>query len=287
MSLLGRLFGAIRDDADPRDHRFLLSHPEAAETPLDISVDLSADLPPAWHQGGTSSCTAQASAALMAYLYPGFMPSRLQVYYATRALEHTTDRDGGCQIRNAMKALQKVGAIPEAAWPFDEGRVTDPPPADGERWTIAAYSRLASETEMLSCLALRHPFVLAVQIPETLDREAGRTGVMTLPTGKPDMIGMHAMLCCGYDLDFRINPAVAAAGIDPRSVDSTALLLRNSWGAHWGLPSNPGYFWLPMSWATNPSTGGDCWTGHKLVTTASEPAGPTVAGVPIQGHFQS
>jgi len=286
MSLLGRLFGVIRDEADPRDHRFLLTHPEAAETPLDIAVDLSAGLPPAWHQGGTSSCTAQACAALMAYLYPGFVASRLQVYYDTRAREGTVDRDIGCQIRNAMKTLQSVGAIDEAAWPFDEARVTVAPPPASERRTIAAYSRLVSETEMLSCLALRYPFVLAVQIPETLDREAGRTGVMTLPAGKPDMIGMHAMLCVGYDLDFRINPAVAAAGVEPRAVDSTALLMRNSWGP-WGLPEKPGYFWLPMSWATNPSTGGDCWTGHKLVTTASEPAGPTVAGVPIRGQFQS
>ena len=137
---------------------------------------------------------------------------------------------------------------------------------------------------MLSCLALRHPFVLAVQIPDTLDREAGRTGVMTLPAGKPDMIGMHAMLCCGYHLDFRASPAVAAAGVDPMSVDSTALLMRNSWGATFGLE---GYFWMPMSWATNPSTSGDCWTGHKLVTTDGDPQGATVAGVPILGQFKS
>jgi len=284
MSLFGRLFGAIRDDADPRDHRFLLSHPEAAEVPLDPMVDLRDVLPPAWHQGVTSSCTAQSCAALMAYLYPGFTASRLQVYYDTRAIEGTADRDTGSQIRNAMKVLQKTGAMPESAWPFDAAAVTRPPPADGERWTIAAYSRLASETEMLSCLALRHPFVLSCQIPETLDREAGSLGVMTLPAGKPDMLGMHAMLCVGYDLDFRASPVVAASAIDPQRVDSTALLMRNSWGAHWGLS---GHFWLPMSWATNPSTGGDCWTGHKLVTTASDPQGPTVAGVPIQGQFKA
>ncbi len=287
MSLLGRLFGAIRDDADPRDHRFLLTHPEAAETPLDIPVDLSADLPPAWHQGGTSSCTAQACAALMVYLYPGFVASRLQLYYATRAIEGTTDRDGGCQIRNAMKAMQKVGVIDEAAWPFDEARVAVSPPADGERRTIAAYSRLISETEMLSCLALRQPFVFSVQVPVDLYAQAGEHGIMAMPAARPEMLGLHAMLCVGFDLDFRINPDFTASGVDRASVDSMALLVRNSWGTAWGLPRCPGHFWMPLSWALNPSTGGDCWTGHKLVTTASEPAGPTVAGVPIRGQFQS
>jgi hypothetical protein len=171
--------------------------------------------------------------------------------------------------------------LPEDAWPYETERFAEEPPAGGERHTIAAYSRLASETEMLSCLALKMPFVLAIQLPDYFETDVARTGVMALPTGKPEMIGAHAMLAIGYDLDFRINPDLAASGVDPASVDSTALLVRNSWGPFFG---KAGHAYIPMSWATNPSTGGDCWTGHQLFTTAGDSQGPTVAGVPIQGH---
>lgn len=281
MSVLGRFFGYVRDDPDPRDHRFLLTHPEAEYVDLPITVDLRGSLPPAWHQEALGSCTSHSCAALLAYLYPGFIPSRLQLYYAARAIEGTADRDNGVQIRNAMKAMLKVGVLPEDAWPYDVERFAEEPPANGERHTIAAYSRLASESEMLSCLALKMPFVLAIQLPDYFETDVARTGVMPLPSGRPEMIGPHAMLCVGFDLDFRINPVLAASGVDPASVDSTALLVRNSWGNFFGID---GHAYVPMSWATNPSTGGDMWTGHKLYTTASEPQGPTVAGVPIEGH---
>lgn len=284
MSLLGRFFGYVRDDPDPRDHRFLLSHPQASEVALPASVDLRGALPPVWHQESLGSCTAHSAGALLAYLYPGFIPSRLQLYYAARAIEGTADKDNGVQIRNAMKAMLKVGVLAEDAWPYDVERFAQQPPDGGERHTIAAYSRLASETEMLSCLALSMPFVLAIQLPSYFEGDVARTGVMPLPSGRPEMIGAHAMLCVGYDLDFRSNPILAEVGVEAALVDSTALLVRNSWGSWWG---RDGHVYVPMSWATNPSTGGDCWTGHKLFTTSSEPQGSTVAGVPIKGQFQS
>lgn len=288
MSLLGRFFGVVRDDPDPRDHRFLLTHPEAAEVALPMAVDLHKRLPPARHQESIGSCTAQASVGLMAYLYPGFDPSPLALYYDTRVREGTADRDAGSQIRNAMKVLQKTGAIGEDDWPYDTSRFAEPPPVDATpRFTIAAYSRLASENEMLSCLALRQPFVFAITLPAAFEGEVGLHGVMSLPSGKIDTIGSHAMLCVGYDLEFHSNPDLAESGVDPASVESSALLVRNSWGSWWGLRSKPGHAYIPMSWVTNPSTGGDCWTGHKLFTTASDPQGPTVAGVPIQGSFQN
>lgn len=285
MSLIGRFFGYLRDDPDPRDHRFLLSHPEASEIALAESIDLHKRLPPVRHQAELGSCTAQASAAMMAYLFPFFDPSPLALYYDTRAREGTTARDTGCQIRNAMKSLQKGGAISEDDWPYDVSRYAEAPPADAApRYSIAAYSRLASENEMLSCLALQQPFVLAITLPASFEHEVGRHGVMTLPKGKPDMIGAHAMLCVGYDLNFHANKVLAASGVDLAQVESSALLVRNSWGMGWGAPSIPGHAYIPLSWVANPSTGGDCWTGHKLFTTASDPQGPTVAGVPIKGQ---
>ncbi len=287
MSVIGTFFGYVRDTPDARDQRFNLAYPGGPTAVPPRSVDLHAGLPAVRHQGNLGSCTAMAGAAMMASLYPGFEASPLALYYEARVLEGTTGRDAGCQIRSAMKALKKTGAIGEWAWPYDEFERSGPPPVDVPHRTIAAYSRLESRTDMLCSLALGLPFVMAITLPATFALDAGITGVMPLPVGEVETIGAHAMLAVGYDLAFRSNPDVIAAGIDPATVDYQAVLVRNSWGSGWGLPSRPGHAWIPMSWASGWSTGGDCWVGHKIVTTADAPQGPTVAGVPISGQFTS
>jgi C1A family cysteine protease len=67
------------------------------------------------------------------------------------------------------------------------------------------------------------------------------------------------MLVVGYDLKFRSSAAFKRSGVDPTLVSDHALLVRNSWGADWGLQ---GHLWMPLSYAVNPSTGGDAWTGR-------------------------
>jgi C1A family cysteine protease len=41
------------------------------------------------------------------------------------------------------------------------------------------------------------------------------------------------------------------------------LLIRNSWGTAW---ADAGHFWMPIPYASNPSIGGDCWTGRRYAT---------------------
>ncbi len=279
MTALRSLFGLIEDAADPRDRPFQLSS-VAPDTPG--MVDLSPQLPAAWHQGSIGSCTSNACAGLLAYLYPGHIPSRLALYYETRELEGTADKDAGCQIRDAMKVMQKQGVVSDDLWPYDEARFAEEPPNDGvdAEHTIANYSRLNTLQDMLDCLSLAFPFVLSIDLPDYFDREAGAKGVMPLATGPIDTLGLHAMLAVGFDRDFLANPDFLASGLDPSAVESTMFLVRNSWGAAWG---RNGHFWLAASWLTNRSTVGDCWTGFPLFTRADTPSGPTVAGVPIIG----
>lgn len=282
---LASIFGLVEDAADPRDRPFQL-HSIAPLVPS--SIDLSPKLPGAWYQGGLGSCTANASAALLAYLYPGFVPSRLALYYETRELEGTQATDAGCQIRDAMKILQKQGVIAEDLWPYDEARVAVEPPNDGTdlEHVIANYSRVNTLQDMLDCLAMQFPFVLSIELPDYFDREAGTKGVLPLATSRADPLGLHAMLAVGVDQDFLSNPDFAASGLEASAVESTMFLVRNSWGAWWGLRSRPGHFWLPGSWLTNRSTVGDCWTGFPLFTRADSPQGPTVAGIPVEGQFK-
>lgn len=277
---LRSLFGLIEDVADPRDRPFQL-HGAAPPTPP--SIDLSSHLPPAWYQGGLGSCTANACSGLLAYLHPGHVPSRLALYYETRELEGTTDKDAGCQIRDAMKVMQKQGVVSEDLWPYDEARFNQEPANDGAdaEHAIANYSRINTLQDMLDCLSLLFPFVLSIDLPENFDRQAGQSGIMVPEQG--ETLGLHAMLAVGFDRDFHNNPAFIASGLEPSSVEPTMFLVRNSWGSWWG---RDGHVWVPASYLTNRSTVGDCWTGFPLYTNADSPQGPTVAGVPVEGTFK-
>lgn len=280
------LFGLIEDVADPRDKPFYLSSISPEPPP---AVDLSPLLPEVWFQGGLGSCTSNACAGLLAYLYPGHVPSRLALYYETRELEGTQGKDAGSQIRDAMKVMQKQGVVSDDVWPYDESRFDQAPPNDGIdlEHTIANYSRLNTLDDMLDCLSMQYPFVLSIELPEYFNREAGSKGVLPLATSRMDMLGMHAMLTVGFDRDFHNNSDFLASGLDRSAVEETMFLVRNSWGSWWGLRSRPGHFWLPASWLTNRSTVGDCWTGFPLFTRADSPQGATVAGVPILGQVKS
>lgn len=282
---LSSLFGLIEDSADSRDKPFYLSS-IAPETP--VSVDLSPQLPEAWYQGGLGSCTAHACAGLLAYLHPGHVPSRLALYYETRELEGTQNKDAGCQIRDAMKVMQKQGVVSEGLWPYDEARFTEEPPNDGidTEHVIANYSRLNTMQDMLDCLAMSYPFVLSIELPWNFNEQSGGVGIMIPPTGQTETLGLHAMLAVGFDRDFRNNPDFLASGLEPADVEPTVFLVRNSWGSWWGLKSKPGHFYLPASWLVNRSTVGDCWTGFPLFTRANSPQGSTVAGVPVDGTFK-
>ena len=261
----GRHLGRRRDEADPRDHRFAVAHANAMAAPLPPSTDLTDALPACFDQSALGSCGANAGAGLLADLFPGFVASRLQIYFDARELEGTTSTDSGVQTRDVLKTLQQIGAIPEAEWPYDITKFTMRPPVDAVGRKLGSYSRLASEDEFLACLASGNTFLLGFEVPSYFDDDTmAAHGVFWLPgDARPPIMGGHDVLIVGHDLHFKSNPDFLASGVDAASVQDEALLVRNSWSTEWGLPSKPGHFWMPMSWASNPSTGGDAWTGRR------------------------
>lgn len=279
---MGRWLGALRDDPDARDFRYRA--PDIALPPV---VDIAHLLPEPWSQGRLGSCSAHAGAALISWLYQGYMPSRLALYYHARLIEGTQMIDMGAQLRSIMKVLQKAGEVPEETWGYDVNRFAEEPPKDARAasHTLAKYARLVSEREMLVCLATGTPFILGIEVPEYFDdADIAAHGVFRLPTSSVGTLGRHAVVAVGYDLDFKNNPDFIASGVDPALVANVALKVRNSWGFDWGLN---GHFWLPLPHASNPSTGGDAWFGHKLITHIDEPGGALVAGIKIEGTFNS
>lgn len=275
----GRALGrkAPTPDRLGRDRLYGLTH-EAAGAPVALppSIDLRGQLPPVVDQGQTQACGGCAGAALASYLFPKLQEyggaSALQVYYDARLLAGDEGADVGVETRNVLKALNKTGAIASNLWPLDAKRVLAAPPRDPIYRKIGSYALLGGAQDYLSCLAARFPIVLGIMVPESLDgADVDRTGILQLPDlSQERILGGHDVLVVGYATGFRASPLLRGTGIDPKRVDDTMLLVRNSWGPEWSKRFR-GHFWLPLSWAVNPTTGGDAWTG-RLATSMAEAA---------------
>lgn len=242
-----RFFGAHRDKPDSRDR--LYTPPTLKSLPK--SVDLRPRCPLVYDQRPLQSCTANATAAAVQFermrhgLQPDFTPSRLFIYYNGRKLLGTQDRDQGTPLREAIKVLAKQGACPEQHWPYDPAKVNTAPTAPCYREAVRhedmVYERLEPDLgHMRACLAAGSPFVLSFSVYSGAEGEAARrTETFPLPQAGETLLGNHAVMAVGYD-------------------DAGArLLMRNSYGAGWGMA---GHFWLPYAYASDPKLAGDLWT---------------------------
>ena len=242
----GRGIDRRRDCPDPRDYRYSKVH--RAHAPIERKVDLSPGLPLPWDQGGEATSAAHAAAALACYLWPSAAPQEVldEVLYWCSRYQCEVARSPSTQVRDVMRVTRHIRCrCPLAA---------------ADRCRIATYSRLVQTSSYLDCLASGYPFVLGFEAFESLySDDVARSGVMRIPSSDEAAVGGHAVLVVGYDLDFRQSRALADSGLDPALVSDRALFARNSWGPDWGIG---GYFWMPLEHATNPSTGGDAWTGR-------------------------
>jgi len=253
--------GWVRDLPDPRD--LVFSAPMAALQALPDSVDLTTSIKfDIYDQGRIGSCTANALAGAVQYdrlknqQSPGFVPSRLFIYYNERVIEGDPALDGGAQLRDGIKTLHRKGVCPETEWTYDdtpaatEGRpfpvgskpATHPPQScynDAVNYVITSYHRVMQTlSQFQGCLASGFPFVLGFSVFASWYEQDPKPAIISLPTGNDTMVGGHAVLCVGYDNAKHL------------------LKIRNSWGA--GAGDN-GYFYMPYSYLTNSQLASDFW----------------------------
>jgi C1A family cysteine protease len=251
------------DLPDHRDFRFMLEVKVPKKLPT--SIDLRGGCSLVENQGRIGSCTANALAGNLEFLElldltdqdsddPALFKSgrfenvsRLFIYYNERSLDGTTDQDRGSSLRTGIKSLVNWGSCREVLWDYLLKNVFKKPSPksyeEARRRKIQSYYRIESLAEMKQCLALGYPFVFGFAVYESFESpKVAQTGIMPIPGKDEDMLGGHAVMAVGYD--------------DKRR----CLLIRNSWGAAWGLG---GYFWMPYEIANDSNLSADFWTVRK------------------------
>ena len=246
-------YGWLRDLPDQRDIPYL--PPPALAGALPARTDLRAGFQGVYNQGLLGSCTANAIAGSLQFLEAKegatvpVMPSRLFIYYNERVIEGTVRSDSGAQLRDGIKSVARDGFCPEPLWPYDVDRFEQRPSkrcyevAVAER--VSRYLRLdQSPAALLSCLASGFPFVFGFSVYESFESaRVGETGVVPMPRPAETMVGGHAVVGCGYDLESR------------------RFIVRNSWGSGWGME---GYFTMPFEYLLTPGLAADFWTIRQV-----------------------
>ncbi len=172
------------------------------------------------------------------------IPSRLFLFYNSRAIEHTEKADDGVYIRDAIKAVASHGDCSESLWPYIEKNYATRPPKScydaALKYKAVQYYRIHRKLEdMLACLASGYPFVFGFTAHEKFRDVVRKTGRLDMPAPREGVIGKHAVLAVGYD---------DRAG---------RLMVRNSWGAKFGLG---GYFTMPYGYVLKEDLSADFWT---------------------------
>ncbi len=242
-------YGWNPDLPDGRD--LLYGAPPEVATALPPKVDLREQCPPVYDQGHLGSCTANAIAAALEFdqmreKEQAFTPSRLFIYYNERVIEGTVSSDSGAQIRDGVKSVNKQGAPPEDSdWPYDITKFADKPPQkaydDAAQHQSILYQRLTPTLGQLKgCLASGFPFVFGFVVYESFEGpQVASTGEAQLPQAGEKQLGGHAVLAVGYD------------------ESQQRFIVRNSWGAGWGMG---GYFTLPYPYLLQHTLSSDFWT---------------------------
>ena len=242
-------YGWSPDLPDSRDklYRVEKTAEVASVEQLPAAVDLRSKCPPVYDQGALGSCTANAIAGNIGFIEAGFVASRLFIYYNERRMEGTVKTDSGAQIRDGIKSVASDGTCPESMWPYNIGKFASKPWCwcykNAAKDKVVQYLRVNGLQEIKSCLAAGFPVIFGFTVYESFEsQKVASTGILDMPGANESAVGGHAVLCVGYD-DI-----------------SQRVIVRNSWGADWGIQ---GYFTMPYAYISNPSLADDMWTIRK------------------------
>jgi C1A family cysteine protease len=229
-------------------HRNILSLKSLQLSSRVNKVDLRSHFPPPFNQGSLGSCTANALCGLIAYDIPGFMGSRLFLYYNERYIENDIQIDGGALLSDGVESLKRFGICAESEWGYDVSKFTVKPSEkcyhDALNHHALSVKNISTDKEdMKNALRNGYPFVVGIMIYQSFEgADVAETGIVKMPSPGEPLLGGHAVVCVGYDDDRQL------------------WIMRNSWGEQWG---DAGYFYLPYDYLTN-GLAMDLWCVTKM-----------------------
>jgi len=211
---------------------------KSSNNPLRDAVDLRPWASPIENQLHLGSCVGQAVVGAYELLIRKNSPadfedlSKLFVYYNARLIEGHVNEDEGAYVRDAVKAVYIHGICAEKLWPYDTAMFSVPPTVisyeDAKLRTIKNYYKVNGLNNMLDALNRDYPIVASMHVYSNFDSlEYSKDYILPMPTASDDLLGGHALVLVGYDLNKKL------------------MLCRNSFGQDWGMA---GYFWTPFDY---------------------------------------
>ncbi len=260
-----RVHRTIKDSYNPND----VLKPRVTRAVLARNrVDLREELViPVYDQENIGSCSANAICS--AYLFSWNHldePSRLFLYYNSRAIEGAVNEDTGVRsIRDAIMALNDRGVCREGLWQYLESNLFRQP--DRSCYLSACRHRAGKDSvkgrvrcerlldhhsrrqvshpddihQLKVCLHRGSPFVFAFNVYDNFHHWDGKTHNSVMPHRYGPCGGGHAVMAVGYD------NSIGKEG---------CIIVLNSWGPNWG---DNGFFYMPYDIIVNPCYCFDFW----------------------------
>lgn len=226
----------------------------APAAPSAATVDLVQQMPPMRNQEHRGTCVAHA--ALAAYehylnIQGAYQDLSEQFLYWNCKLQDGIPNQAGTWLAIAVPLLQREGCCLETTWPYNstpmpgnEGQ--DPPPGGARLQALSfrapGYKQLSPTfvNDMKNELAAGRCVAFSVPVFNSWlgSQWVAYNGDITMPVPGEVRVGGHAMCLVGY-IDMP-NPGLGGG----------RFILRNSWGATWGInsPHGAGYGTIPYAY---------------------------------------
>jgi C1A family cysteine protease len=278
MSKINRKYGHLKHVHDPTDPKikFTVNHVKVlglSVQPTELDLSKKYKVPQALSeidQGSLGSCTGNATSYALAVdeikqsNKMVFLPSRLFIYYNARKIEGTIDEDAGAQIKDVIKGVYTYGACDEHHWIYDPTKFTEEPPqtiyTEAKNFKPVKYACLDFSADITPTDRINHikrtlqsgyPIVFGFTVYDSFESdEVAKTGMMPMPKEGEQIVGGHAVCCIGY------------------SDSKKCMIVKNSWGADWGINS---YFYMPYAFISDPNMVDDFWVIQSVSNPTDVP----------------